>query len=245
MLIEALADVAKLGFFVLGAFLLLSAYARRSKPDWAAQLTRRRLAVLAALTLAMTAIKLIEDVVSRESGPVDAALLQFVREQMPAAMTGFFAAVTLGGSAAFLLPASVALVLVFLLAKRRLEALLMAASMLSATMLVYGIKALVGRARPELWESEVYWGSSFPSGHTLSSAAFASAAALCLARIWPRSGTPAMLLAWLWASLVALSRLVLGVHWPSDVLAALCLGAFVALLFSVLLDRQERPAHER
>jgi undecaprenyl-diphosphatase len=37
--------------------------------------------------------------------------------------------------------------------------------------------------------------------------------------------------------LVALSRLVLGVHWPSDVLVALCLGGFIPLAFSVWFDR--------
>jgi membrane-associated phospholipid phosphatase len=40
----------------------------------------------------------------------------------------------------------------------------------------------------------------------------------------------------LWAGLVACSRPVLGVHWPSDVLAALCLGVFTPLLFSVAFD---------
>ena len=45
---------------------------------------------------------------------------------------------------------------------------------------VYGLKAIVGRARPALWGSQWYWGSSFPSGNTLSTAAFATAAALCL-----------------------------------------------------------------
>ena len=71
MLIELLADLAKLGFFVVGTYLLLQAYARRRRPDWAAHLTRRRLAVLGALTLAMSAVKVIEDVVAKESGPVD------------------------------------------------------------------------------------------------------------------------------------------------------------------------------
>lgn len=234
---ELLADLAKLAFFVVGAYLVLQASARRWQPAWSLRLTRRRLAVLGALALVMGAIKVIEDVVAKESGPVDTAILWFVREQVPAALSGYFGAGTLSGSAAFLLPASVVAVVALLLARRRFEALLFGASMLAATLLVYVLKAVVGRARPALWQSEWYWGSSFPSGHTLSTAAFATAAALCLARIWPRSATIATVIALLWTGLVALSRLVLGVHWPSDVLAALCLGAFIPLLFSVLFDR--------
>ncbi|MDP2370569.1 MAG: phosphatase PAP2 family protein [Rhodoferax sp.] len=70
----------------------------------------------------------------------------------------------------------------------------------------------------------------------LGSADVGRAAALCVARIWPRAGTMAMALAVLWTGLVAVSRLVLGVHWPSDVLAAMCLGAFIPLLISVAKD---------
>ena len=101
---------------------------------------------------------------------------------------------------------------------------------------MWGIKAIVGRARPALWEAQWYWGSSFPSGHTLNTAGFSIAAALAVARIWPRAGNAAMALALLWTSLVALSRLVLGLHWPSDVLAAICLGAFIPLLIGVAYD---------
>jgi undecaprenyl-diphosphatase len=238
MLIEFLADLAKLGFFVAGAYLVLQAYARRRQPDWAAYLTQRRLAVLGALTLAMSAVKVIEDVVAHESGPVDTALLWFVRDHVPAALTGFFGVVTLSGSAACLLPASVLAVVALLVTRRRFEALLLGTSMATATLLVYGLKALVGRVRPALWATDGYWGSSFPSGHTLSTAAFATAAALCLARLWPRSANLAMAAALLWTGLVALSRLVLGVHWPSDVLAAVCLGVFIPLLFSVAFDRR-------
>ena len=236
MLIELLADLAKLGFFVVGAYLLLQAYARRRRPDWAAHLTRRRLAVLGALTLAMSAVKVIEDVVALESGPIDTALLWLVRAQVPASLTAFFTAVTWSGSSRFLLPATLIAVVVLLVAKRRFEALLMGASMAAATLLVYALKSLIGRARPALWETQWYWGSSFPSGHTLSTAAFATAGALCLARLWPRSATPAMAVALLWTGGVALSRLVLGAHWPSDVLAALCLGVFLPLASSVAFD---------
>ena len=236
MLFEMAADFARLGLFIACAYLLLNAYARRRRPQWTEHLTRRRLAVLTVLTLAVAGIKLIEDVVAKESGPVDEAILWFIRDRVPAALHGGFAAITLSGSAGFLLPVAVSAVLALLIARRRFEAQLIGASMLTATLVVWALKAVVGRARPALWETQWYWGSSFPSGHTLSTAAFSTAAALCVARIWPRAGTLAMALAVLWTGAVALSRLVLGVHWPSDVLAALCLGAFIPLLISVAGD---------
>jgi len=236
MALDIAADVATLSLFIACAYMFLHAYARRRRPQWTEHLTQRRLAVFAILTLAVGGIKLIEDVVAKESGPVDEAVLWLLRDHVPAALNGFFAAVTLSGSAKLLLPLSGTVAVVLLVARRRFEALLVGASVVTATLVVWGMKAIVGRARPALWEAQWYWGSSFPSGHTLSTAAFATAAALCVARIWPRAGSLAMVLAVLWAGLVAISRLVLGVHWPSDVLAALCLGALIPLLISVAHD---------
>ena len=122
MLFEFVLDIAKLGFFIACSYALLNAYARRRKPHWAEHLTRRRLAVLGLLTLAMAGIKVIEDVVAKESGPVDEALLWFVREHVPSALTGFFAVVTLSGSAAFLIPVAVVAALLLIKVGRRLEA---------------------------------------------------------------------------------------------------------------------------
>ena len=236
MLFNIAADLAKLSLFIVCAYALLGAYARRRRPQWTEHLTKRRLAVLGILTLAVAGIKLIEDVVAKESGPVDEAILWFVRDHVPAALNGFFAVITFSGSARFLVPVAVVAAKALLVARRRFEAVLVGASLITATLVVWGMKAIVGRARPALWEAQWTWGSSFPSGHTLSTAAFATAAALCVARIWPRAGTLAMVLAVLWTGLVAVSRLVLGVHWPSDVLAAMCLGAFIPLLISVAND---------
>lgn len=240
MLFEFVADIAKLGFFIICAYALLNAYARRRKPRWAVPLTKRRLAVLGMLTLGVGAVKVIEDVVAKESGPVDEAILWFVRDHVPSGLTAYFEAFTRSGSATFLVPVAVVTTLVLLVARRRFEAVLLGASLTTATLFVYVLKAIVGRTRPALWESQWYWGSSFPSGHTLSTAAFSTAAALCVARIWPRAGNPAMSLAILWTGLVALSRLILGVHWPSDVLAAMCIGLFIPLSISVAFDLRRR-----
>ena len=240
MLLNILADIATLSLFIACAYALLGAYARRRRPQWTEHLTKRRLAVVSLLTLAAGGVKLIEDVVAQESGPVDEAILWFIRDHVPAALNGFFEVVTLSGSARFLMPLAAVAATALLLARRRVEAVLVGASVVTATLVVWGMKAIVGRARPALWEAQWYWGSSFPSGHTLSTAAFTTAAALGVARIWPRAGTPAMMIAVLWTGLVAVSRLVLGVHWPSDVLAAMCLGAFIPLLISVSLDLSNR-----
>ena len=201
--------------------------------------------VVVLLMLAVAATELIEDVVAKESGPVDEAILWFIRDHVPAALNGFFAVVTFTGSAKFLMPVAVVAAMAMLVARRRFEALLVGASVITATLVVWVMKAIVGRARPALWEAQWYWGSSFPSGHTLSTAALATAAALCVTRIWPRAGNQAIALAVLWTGLVAFSRLVLGVHWPSDVFAAMCLGALIPLLISVANDLLHRhPAND-
>ncbi len=245
MLFNIAADIAKLSLFIVCAYALLGAYARRRRPQWTEHLTKRRLAVLGMLTLAVGGIKLIEDVVAKESGPVDEAILWFIRDHVPAALNGFFAAVTFSGSARLLVPVAVMATIALLVARRRFEALLVGASVITATLVVWGMKAIVGRARPALWDAQWYWGSSFPSGHTLSTAAFATASALCVARIWPRAANPAISLAMLWTGLVAISRLVLGVHWPSDVLVAMCLGFFIPLMISVTHDLRPRESSAR
>ncbi len=240
MLFDIALDVAKLSFFIVCAYMLLGAYARHRRPQWTGHLTKRRLAVLGVLTLAVGGIKLTEDVVTQESGPVDEAILWFFRDHVPTALNGFFALLTVSGSARVLVPLTALTAIALFVRRRRFEALLLGASVVTAAAVIWGTKAIVGRARPALWEAQWYWGSSFPSGHTLSTAAFSTAAALCVARIWPRGGSLAMVLAVLWTSGVAVSRLVLGAHWPSDVLAAMCLGANIPLFISVANDMRQR-----
>ena len=233
---EFVFDVFKLALYIACAYLALDVFARHVQTKWLRALVVRRFAVLGLLALLVIGTKVFEDVIAKESGPADVAVLWFIRQNMPAAFTGFFDLVTSSGAGIFLVPATFILAALFLIMKHRREALLVATSMACAGLLTFGIKALVDRSRPDLWSTDWYTNSSFPSGHTLNAAALATALVLCVTQIWPRSRHAALSLAVLWVGLVALSRLVLGAHWPTDVVAAISLGIFIPLAISLMLD---------
>jgi membrane-associated phospholipid phosphatase len=236
VIFEILQDTTKLALIVACLYFALGAYVRRRQPAWSGPLHKRRLGVLLVFVLAVSAIKVSEDVLGGESGPIDKAILVFIHGHVPGTLTGFFEAITFTGSSKVLFPLATAATIALLCARRRFEALLLAASVIIAAAVVYVVKTAVGRARPALWETEWYWGSSFPSGHTLVTAAFATAAVLCIGRIRPAARNFALWIALLWIFLVGLSRLVIGVHWPTDVLAAVCIGAFLPLAMSLALE---------
>lgn len=244
MVLELIEDFTKLVLIVAGLYFVLGAYARHQRPAWSAPIEKRRLVILLALVLVVSAIEVGEDALRGESGPIDEAILMFIHRHVPTALNDFFEAVTFTGSSRFLLPLASAAAIGLLLFGRRFEASLIAASAIGGAIVVYAIKMLAGRARPGLWETEPYWGSSFPSGHTLVVAAVATAAVLCVGRIRPAARGVALWLAFSWIVLVACSRLVLGVHWPTDVMVAVCLGTAIPLAISLALDSRER-ARER
>jgi undecaprenyl-diphosphatase len=87
------------------------------------------------------------------------------------------------------------------------------------------IKSIVDRARPDFNQLTGFSGSSFPSGHAVASAACLAAFALVIGR--GRSLKVRALLAGLAVGLatgIACCRVMLGVHWLTDVLGGLALG---------------------
>jgi len=59
---------------------------------------------------------------------------------------------------------------------------------------------------------------------------------LILIRLWPVARKFALVVALLWIVLVAFSRMILGVHWPTDVLAAACVGTAIPLGLRFVLE---------
>ena len=239
MILKLIEESAEFALIIACLYLVLGAYLHRYQPLWLAPLGKRRLVVLMVFVFSVSAIKLSEDALGGESGPIDKSILLFIHSYAPIYLNGFFESITLSGSSMVLFPLTVITTIALLAARRRLEALLVATSLISATIVIYIIKTMTVRTRPTLWDAEWYWGSSFPSGHTLAVAAFATAAVLCVGRIRPISRNFALLIAILWTFLVAISRLVLGVHWPTDVLVAVCIGAFLPLAISVAIELHE------
>lgn len=188
---------------------------------------RRRFAWL-CLAAAVVLAQVTEEVLGNESALVDKALLIDIHDGVPAGWVRLFTLATLSASGNVLLPLVALASIALAFARRRHEALLLAVSAGLASLVVYWSKTAFGRARPDLWDTQWYWGSSFPSGHTLSAAAIATATCLVVARVRPAWHTAVVSLAFAWVVAVALSRLVLGVHWPTDVLAAACAGLLVA-----------------
>lgn len=130
----------------------------------------------------------------------------------------------------------------------RREALVLLGTVVGAWFVNSAIKDLVGRARPTIVPhlTEVS-GNSFPSGHSFNSAVVFLAIALAFAAMSPRRSVrwtiiaSAVALTWM----VAFSRVWLGVHFPSDVIAGWLGGAGWAFLAAAVLDRPARAAAQR
>jgi len=234
MILKVIEEIAELLLIVASLYLTLSFYVHRYQPTWSKTLQDRRFKMLLALILSVTAIKVSEDVLGGESGLIDSNILMFIHGHVANSMNKLFELVTLTGSLNVLFPLTAVTTILLLYQNHRAEALLVAASVISSACAIYVIKMIVSRNRPALWDAVWYWGSSFPSGHTLAVTAYATAVVLCLGRIRSDSQILPSIIATIWVLLVAISRLVLGVHWPTDVLVAICIGAFLPIAIGSL-----------
>ncbi|VWX55094.1 phosphatase PAP2 family protein [Novosphingobium sp. 9U] len=152
----------------------------------------------------------------------------------------------LGGVLLRNLVAIMAVVALLFIGLRR-EALLLALTVVLAWVVNSGIKNLVGRPRPQIVPHLMEaGGNSFPSGHSFNSAVVYISIALAFAALSRRHSVRATIIgAALVVSLViAWSRVWLGVHWPSDVLAGWLGGAGWAFLASAVLYRPAKAAVE-
>lgn len=87
------------------------------------------------------------------------------------------------------------------------------------------VKGLVGRVRPALTTEAATLGPSFPSGHSATAAAFYAAAALVLGRTLPGRARHLIIATAVAVTVaVAASRVLLDLHWLSDVIGGLALG---------------------
>lgn len=102
----------------------------------------------------------------------------------------------------------------------------------------YVLKTLVGRARPSgLIPSLIETSSSFPSGHATAAMVLYGFLAYFLCALFPTRKTAIVTAATVLIGGIGFSRLYLGVHFPSDVLAGYLLGALWILIGIAVVKR--------
>lgn len=160
------------------------------------------------------------------------------------ALTAVMTAFTTIGSSLVLGTVAFGLAVWLAAARRRREAVLVGGTAAGALVLGPLLKSLVERARPDEGHLVLANSWAYPSGHSLTSAAVVGVlTVLAASHLAARRARVAVLAAAvLLVVAIGVSRVYLGVHWPTDVLAGWLIGA---LWLSVCLLLYDRSARER
>ncbi|HEX4766156.1 MAG TPA: phosphatase PAP2 family protein [Lichenihabitans sp.] len=180
---------------------------------------------------------LIVDVVSGSTQGFDLSIRDSIHRYASPALTAAAQAITILGSILFLSVASLASIIGLLLARLRREAGRLGCLMAGALGIENGLKYSIHRVRPEAFFGVDPTTYSFPSGHSLLSLCFYVSVAVLIAR--RLRGGLGRFAVWTAAALaivaIGLSRIYLGVHYPTDVIGGYLTAAlWTGLVFSVL-----------
>lgn len=212
----------------------------RWTPSWRLPEFGTLLAFLGLSAFAFAFVRIADEMKEGETGAFDSALLLALRDPAdkarpigPAWLENTMIDLTALGSVT-VLTLIAALVVVYLLVTRRYaNAALVTAAIAGGALLTRLMKYSFARPRPDLVDHLVPVSSmSFPSGHAMASAITYLTLGALLARTEKRFRVRALVfgVAVLLTLSIGVSRVYLGVHYPTDVLAGWSLGAAWALL---------------
>jgi undecaprenyl-diphosphatase len=197
----------------------------------------RLLLVFLGLLLPLWAFaELADEIHEQETIPFDVPILQFAHSLAREGFDSFFVVISQLGYLYGVVPFDIGFTLVLIHLRRFREATYAAIALGGSALLNIAAKQGFARDRPSLWESIApEHNYSFPSGHAMGSATLACVLTLLAWRTswrWPVAATTAAFVV-----LVGLSRIYLGVHYPSDILAGWAVATAWAVTVYLLLFR--------
>lgn len=200
--------------------------------------TRRWVVLAAGVATTVAFVEIAEEVAERHLENYDRRIELAVHGLDSPALDAIMRALTFVGSAPVVIAVALFVATWAWRRDRRAARVFLGASVF-AELLNLSLKYAFERARPSLFtEIATLHSYSFPSGHSMGSAAIYGAAAVVVSRLrpstapWLASLTPILVLG------IGTSRVFLGVHWPSDVLAGFSAGASIVVLTILALDRR-------
>jgi membrane-associated phospholipid phosphatase len=185
-------------------------------------------AALAGVVLSLSAVGLLIRMIRSNSGLVsyDASFARWGSQHADATSTHALKVISVLGGYQFLLLASVAVAgLEYRRGRGKSVFFLLVLVVGGQFVVANSVKLIVGRTRPDLARLTGFSGSSFPSGHAAAAVASFSAFSLLLGRA--RSAKVKAILVAITVGVsvaVAASRVLLGVHWFTDVFGGIAIG---------------------
>ena len=171
--------------------------------------------------------------------PFDSSIQIAIRGDLPAILTTIFRGITRLIDLPIVISWAILLTVIFYLKKWKSESLLVAANLSLAGILIVSLKHIYQRPRPEILHLVEEKGFSFPSGHSLAVTLLIGSLIIIVGqRVKDRTVKLILqILLGIYLVSVIISRVYLGVHYPSDVLASLCLGLGILFIEFPFYDK--------
>jgi undecaprenyl-diphosphatase len=193
---------------------------------------------------------LTEEVIEGDTVRIDEGVLNWLNGHATPALDQAALEITALGNTLVILVLVATAVALLVLLQQRAYALLLTLAVAGVAVITPFLKAIFDRPRPQLFEWRVHYqltSAAYPSGHaTMSMVTFLTIAYIIyrLSRVKPPAAFAAFIVI-----LIGVSRLNLGVHYPSDVLAGYVVGfvwaVFCALAIEIVARRNQLRAADR
>ena len=208
-----------------------------TKPWWHDRIVLLKLILMAVLFIGFAYVA--KEVRDNETINFDRSVLLFFHDHRNGVLDQIVPMLTNFGGAIFVVLFTACLSGYYIYTKRRSTAFRVIASIGGAAALNLVLKAIFERSRPDLWHQIVTeHGFSFPSGHAMASSALA---ATVISIFWyGRARYITLVLGMLYVLLIGMSRLYLGVHYPTDILAGWIVSIGWVLVVNALIRDHHR-----
>ena len=166
-----------------------------------------------------------QEVLEKEAFGFDTTILLWLHQHSNATIDNLMLTLTKLGNPAFVVVLVTISFSLLLWYKRVWAAQILFLTCLGGLILNQGLKLVFAKPRPQLWTPLIVEHSySFPSGHALGSSALYGFLAVLLASQYPRYRLGIYGIAVVIVGSIGLSRLFLGVHYPTDIIAGYAVG---------------------
>ncbi|NMG20140.1 phosphatase PAP2 family protein [Brasilonema bromeliae] len=195
--------------------------------------------LISCLLILFVLAKLAEEVLEREAFAFDTNFLLWLHQFANPTLDNLMLFIThLGNPNIVVIVAGVTLLLLWW-RRYREEAKAFVLACLGAFILNTGLKLFFSKPRPELWHRLISEKSfSFPSGHALGSMVLYGFIAYLLAIHYPKLSRVIYSFAAIFIAAIGISRLYLGVHWPTDIIAGYGVGFLWLMICITMLKLQ-------